>query len=83
MTVRSAGGRTQTDLDEFLVFLLYTGGLTVLGAAVAALAYLSGQYGKGAFVAWTLLPLVVLYAVAFSFRKRGEWIAAGIFTVAG
>ena len=64
-------------------FLLYTGGLTVLFAAIGALAYLSGQYGKGAYVAWTLLILVVLYAVSFAFRRRDEWIAAGIFAVGG
>lgn len=64
-------------------FLLYLGGLTVLGAAVAALAYVSGEYGSGgSFVAWTLLPLSVLLAVALAFRRRGEWTAAGLFAVA-
>ena len=64
-------------------FLLYVGGFTVLSASFAALAYLSSQYGKGAYAGWTLLPLVVLYAVSFMFRGRGEWIAAGIFAFAG
>jgi hypothetical protein len=63
-------------------FLLYAGGLTVLGSAIGALSYLSSQYGKGAFVAWTLLPLFVLLAVALAFRRRGEWIAAGLFAFA-
>ena len=64
-------------------FLLYVGGLTVLSAAIAALAYLSGQYGQGAYAGWTLLPLVVLYAVSFMFLRRGEWIAAGVFAFGG
>lgn len=55
----------------------------MLSASFAALGYLSGQYGKGAYAGWTLLPLVVLYAVSFMFRRRGEWIAAGIFAFAG
>jgi hypothetical protein len=59
--------------------LLYTGGLTVLVAAIGSLAYLSISYGKGALVAWALLPLFVLLAVAFALRRRGRWIAAGIF----
>jgi hypothetical protein len=64
-------------------FLQYAGGLTVLSSALGALTYLSGQYGTGPYVAWSLLPLVVLYWVSFSFRRRGDWIAAGVFAVAG
>ena len=60
-------------------FLAYTGGLTVLGAAIAALAYLSGHYGSGALTAWALLVLVVLYALAHWYRRRGRWVAAGVF----
>src|SRR5205823_6120913 len=63
-------------------FLLYTGGLIVLGSAIAAIGYLASQYGQGALVAWTLLPLGVLGAIAFWFRRRGEWIAGGLFAFA-
>ena len=64
-------------------FLIYTGGLTVLGGAIAALSYLSSQYsGGGQGSAWTLLILVILYAVAHAFRVRGRPIAAGIFAFA-
>ena len=63
-------------------FLVYTGGLTVLGAAVAALGYLSGHYGSGALTAWAVLVLVVLYGIAHRFRRRGRWVAAGIFAFA-
>ena len=61
--------------------LLYVGGLTVLSSALASLAYLASHYGRGALTAWALLPLVVLLAVALALRKRGEWIAAGVFAV--
>jgi len=60
-------------------YLVYTGGLTVLGAAIAALAYLSGHYGKGALTGWALLILVVISGIAETLRRRGRWTAAGIF----
>lgn len=64
-------------------FLVYTGGLTVLGGAIGALAYLSTQYpGNGQGTAWTLLILVILYAIAHALRLRGRPIAAGIFAFA-
>lgn len=63
-------------------FLVYTGGLIVLGAAIAALSYLSGHYGRGALTGWALLVLFVLYAIAHWYRRRGRWIAAGIFAFA-
>ena len=63
-------------------YLVYAGGLTVLGAAIAALAYLSGHYGSGALTGWAALVLVVLYAIAHRFRNQGRWVAAGIFAFA-
>ena len=60
-------------------FLLYAGGLTVLLGGLAALAYLSAQYGSGATTAWALLVLVILYGIAHALRLRGRQIAAGIF----
>jgi hypothetical protein len=63
-------------------FLLYVGGLTVLFSASASLGYLSTQYGDGALTAWALLMLAVLFAVALVLRRRGAWIAAGVFAVA-
>jgi hypothetical protein len=59
--------------------LLYVGGLTVGVSALGSLAYLSTTYGKGTLVAWSLLPLFVLLAVALFFRRRGSWIAGGVF----
>jgi len=63
-------------------FLVYTGGLTVLVGGLAALGYLSAQYGSGATAAWALLVLVILYAIAHGLRVRGRQIAAGIFAFA-
>lgn len=60
-------------------FLLYAGGFAVLISALGSLAYLSSSYGEGALVAWSLLPLFVLLAVARFLRARGEWLAAGVF----
>jgi hypothetical protein len=62
-------------------FLVYTGGLTVLfGGAIGAIAYLTTQYqGKGSIAAWTLLILVILYAIANVLRLGDRPLAAGIF----
>ena len=63
-------------------FLMYAGGLTVLGSALGSLAYLSRSYGDGALVLWSLLILGVLYVIATGFKVRGRWIAAGVFAFA-
>jgi hypothetical protein len=64
-------------------YLLYLGAFTILAAATSAYAYLSSQYGDGAFVGWTLLMLVVFCALAASLRRRGPWIAGGLFAYLG
>ena len=63
-------------------FLVYAGGLVVLGSAVGALGYLATSYGDAAFAGWSLLVLAVLYAIANAFRERGRWLTAGIFAYA-
>ncbi len=63
-------------------FLVYTGGLTVLFAAVGALSYLSGQFGAAAYSAWALLIFVLLLAKAEAFRRTDRWLAGGIFAFA-
>jgi hypothetical protein len=63
-------------------FLVYTGGLIVLASAVGSLAYLASEYGSGAYVAWALLVLAVLAAVAHGSRRRGRRITAGVFAFA-
>ncbi|MEP6813729.1 MAG: hypothetical protein ABI990_12125 [Actinomycetota bacterium] len=63
-------------------FLVYAGGLTVLFSAIGALGYLAVRYGHAAFAGWALLVLVVLSAIAFAFKHRDRWVAAGIFAFA-
>jgi hypothetical protein len=63
-------------------YLLYSGGLTVLFAAIGALVYLSSQYGAAAYAGWAALVLAVLYAIAHAFKREGRWVAAGIFAFA-
>jgi len=61
-------------------FLVYTGGLTILGGALAGLAYFAAQSnGNGAMAAWALLFLVILYGIALALRVADRWLAAGIF----
>jgi hypothetical protein len=76
-------GREVKPIWTSSTFLVYTGGLTVLGGAIAALTYLSSQYpGSGQGTAWTLLVLVILYVIAHALRIRERPIAAGIFAFA-
>jgi hypothetical protein len=60
-------------------FLLYAGGLIVLGAAVEALTQLGRDYSDVAFVGWAALVFGVFAAFALLFRRIGSWIAGGIF----
>jgi len=60
-------------------FLIYTGGMTVLGAGIGALGYLSSSNSSGAMAGWALLVLVVLYGLAHDLRRRDRPVAAGIF----
>jgi hypothetical protein len=63
-------------------FLVYTGGLTVTGGAVAALGYLAARNGHAAFAGWSLLVLVILYAIAHALKRNDRWLTAGIFAFA-
>jgi hypothetical protein len=58
--------------------LVYTGGLTVLGAAAAALQYLSVNYGAFAYAGWSLLLLAVILVVAGKLH-RDHPVTAGVF----
>ena len=64
-------------------YLLYAGGLTILGAALGALAYLSANYGEAAFAGWSALILVVLVTIADRFLHANRRVAGGIFVFAG
>jgi len=63
-------------------YLLYAGGLTVLFAALGALAYLATPYGDAAYAGWAALILVVLSAIAHALKRQGRWTAAGVFAFA-
>ena len=63
-------------------FLLYAGGLTILGASLAALSTLADEHGDAAFVGYALLFFVAASAVALLLRRDGGHpIAAGILAV--
>jgi hypothetical protein len=62
-------------------FLVYTGGLTILGAVVSLLSVQSSDHGAGGFVFWALLVLVVTSFSAFAFRRRGHFVTAGVLAL--
>ena len=62
-------------------YLVYLGGLTVLGAALSALSYLSMHYGDAAYAGWALLVYVVLEAIAGALLPRHR-ITSGVFAFA-
>jgi hypothetical protein len=63
-------------------FLLYAGGFTVLAAASSGLQVAGKGNGDAGFVGWSALVLAVLALIAGMFRRRGDWLAAGIFAFA-
>jgi hypothetical protein len=63
-------------------FLLYAGGLTILGSSLALLSEVSDEHGDAAFTGWALLLFVATAAVALYLRRDGGHpIAAGIAAV--
>jgi hypothetical protein len=63
-------------------FLLYAGGLTIVFSTLGLLSSLSHEYGKPAFVAWSLLVLVVLDSLAFALRRTRP-LVAGLLVFSG
>jgi hypothetical protein len=59
-------------------FLVYLGGLTVLGAVLSLLSVQSSDHGPGAFVLWSLLIFAAITGSAFAFRRRAHFVTAGI-----
>lgn len=73
-------GRETKPIWTTSTFLVYTGGLTVLGGGLGALAYLASNFrGHGQETAWALLIFVILYAIAYALRHLERPIASGIF----
>ena len=60
-------------------FLIYAGGLTMLGATGAWLTYLATTAGRAGSAGWSLLVLVLLVAAATGFGRTEHPIAAGVF----
>ena len=63
-------------------FLVYAGGLTVLGATGSWFTYLGTTSGDAGYAGWTLLVLAVLAAIAAGFRATAHPVAAGVFAFA-
>ena len=62
-------------------YLLYTGSVVLLGAAVALLSYLSARHGAGAYALFSLLVLLAFAVSAVGLeRSGGHPIAAGLFS---
>src|SRR5262249_62407350 len=64
-------------------FLVYFGGLTILAAAIALLSIESGDHAAGAFVALSLSVFVVVMLLAFTARRAGNLITAGLYALTG
>jgi hypothetical protein len=60
-------------------FLHYTGALIVLVASIGLLSSLSDDYGKAAFVGWSLLVLVIVALLAAGYERAGMRTVAGLF----
>jgi hypothetical protein len=59
-------------------FLVYAGGLTVLGATGAWLTYLATTAGEAGYAGWSLLVLILLAAAATAFRRTAHPVVAGV-----
>jgi len=60
-------------------FLVYAGGLVVIGATAGWLSYLAAHSGSFGYAAWALLVLAVLAVLAGWFRRTGHPVTAGVF----
>jgi hypothetical protein len=60
-------------------FLVYTGALTVLAAAVWLDSILSDRYTAAAFAGWATIVLGCAALVAFAFKRAGRPLLAGLF----
>jgi hypothetical protein len=60
-------------------FLVYTGALTVLLSAVWLDSILSDDYRAAAFAGWAALVFACAAGIAFTFRRAGRSLLAGLF----
>jgi hypothetical protein len=64
-------------------FLLYAGGIAIVFSTSGLLSTTAGHHSKGAFVAWSLLVLVVLDGLAFGLLFARQRLAAGLIVTSG
>ena len=62
-------------------FLVYLGGLTVLGAILSLLGVQADEHGAAGLVLWAVLVLAVLGVLAFWFRLSGHFVTAGLLAL--
>jgi hypothetical protein len=62
-------------------FLVYLGGLVILGAILSLLDVQSNEHGDFGLVFWAALVFAVLAACAYGFRGRGHFVTAGLFAL--
>ena len=60
-------------------FLIYAGGLIVLGSVGGWLTYLAATSGAAGYAGWALLVYVLLAGLAIGFRRTAHPVTAGIF----
>jgi hypothetical protein len=59
-------------------FLVYAGGLTVLGATGGWLTYLGARSGQAGYAGWALVLLALLAGAAAGLRRAAHPVAAGV-----
>jgi hypothetical protein len=64
-------------------FLLYAGGIAIVLSVIGLLDTTAGHHSKAAFVAWSLLVLVVLDGLAFALLFAKQRLAAGLIVTSG
>jgi hypothetical protein len=62
-------------------FLVYLGGLTILGAMVAFLSVEAGENGSAGLVGWSALVFAILALLAFLSKRTGRLVTAGLYAL--
>ena len=62
-------------------FLVYLGGLVILGAILALLEVQSTEHGDFGLVFWSALVFAVVAGLALGFRRSGHPVTAGLFAL--
>jgi hypothetical protein len=62
-------------------FLVYFGGITILGSMLAFLGVEGKDHGAAAFVGWAVLVFAILAVLASTSRRRGRFVTAGLYAL--